>query len=142
LINQSPSNDKIVVLRGQFPQNTFDTIISASDVVVLPYEKSGQSGILAHCYALYKPVVASNLISFKKSIERSKGGLLSSNDSEFITNIVKLLQDKQLLQTLKKNIKEYIKQDVRWGNIAKAHIKIYHSVVKVPYGKARHVFWE
>jgi glycosyltransferase involved in cell wall biosynthesis len=61
-INNSPATKNIVVLRGQFPQKTFDTIISASDVVVLPYELSGQSGILAQCYAFTKPVIASSLM--------------------------------------------------------------------------------
>ncbi|MCK4249351.1 MAG: glycosyltransferase, partial [Candidatus Omnitrophica bacterium] len=65
-INSSSVNDKILVLRGQFPQKTFDTIISASDVVALPYEIGGQSGVMAHCYAFSKPVVTSALPAFKK----------------------------------------------------------------------------
>ena len=35
-VNESSVADRIVFLRGQFPQHTFDTILSAADVVVSP----------------------------------------------------------------------------------------------------------
>ena len=141
-INKSKCNDKIIVLRGQFPQKTFDTILSSSDIVILPYERSGLSGILAQCYAFNKPVVTTDLLPFRLSIERSKGGLIAGSDQEFVENIVKLISNDKLRQQFRNNIRSYIKKDVGWDNVAKSHIKIYQSVVRVPYGRARHVFWE
>lgn len=141
-INISTCNDKIIVLRGQFPQKTFDTILSSSDIVVLPYEKSGPSGILAQCYAFNKPVVTTDLLPFRLSIERSKGGLIAGSDQELVENIVKLISNDKLRQQFRNNIISYIKKDVGWDNVAKSHVKIYQSVVRVPYGRARHVFWE
>ncbi|MBN1797467.1 MAG: glycosyltransferase [Spirochaetales bacterium] len=139
-INRSPALDNIMVLRGQFPQNTFDTILCSSDVVVFPYERSGQSGILAHCYAFHKPFVASNIIPLTESIKRSAGGLIADTDIEFTRNILKILKDRNLYATLKENSKKYVKQKVNWTNTAKKHVEIYHSVVKVPYGKAKYVY--
>lgn len=141
-INSSSVNDRIMVLRGQFPQYTFDTIISASDVVVLPYEKGGQSGIMAQCYAFNKPIVTSNLLAFKKSIEQSKGGLICKKDDEYIKNIIRVLRNNTLHQRLQNNIKNYVKSHVSWEKVAKLHNKVYHSVVKVPYGKAKYVYWD
>ena len=141
-INKSICNDKIIVLRGQFPQKTFDTILSSSDVVVLPYERSGPSGILAQCYAFNKPVVTTDLLPLRLSIERSKGGFIANTDQEFVENIVKLISNDKLSQQFRNNIKSYIKKDVGWDNVAKSHIKMYQSVVRVPYVRARHVFWE
>ncbi len=141
-INKSTCTDRIVVLRGQFPQKTFDTILSSSDIVVLPYEKSGPSGILAQCYAFNKPVVTTDLLPFRLSIARSKGGLLAGNDQELVGNIVKLISNDKLRQQFRNNIRNYIKKDVGWDNVAKSHIELYQSVVRVPYGRARHVFWE
>ena len=141
-INNSPVNDKIVVLRGQFPQHTFDTIISASDVVVLPYEKGAQSGIMAQCYAFNKPVVTSNLLAFRKSIEQSMGGLICKSDDEYVKNIIKIIRDDNLCQKLQNNIKNYVENHVSWERMSRLHIDVYHKVVKVPYGKARYVYWE
>jgi len=139
-INKSPVLDNIVVLRGQFPQKTFDTILCSSDVVVFPYERSGQSGILAHCYAFHKPFVASNILALTESIKRSTGGLVAGTDKDFARKILKILKDRELYSTLQENSKKYVKQKVNWTNTAKKHIEIYHSVVKVPYGKAKYVY--
>ena len=141
-INNSPVTDKIIVLRGQFPQKTFDTIVSAGDIVVLPYEKSGQSGILTQCYAFNKPVVVSDLPAFKRSLKRSRGGLIAANDRELAEHITKLLQDDQYRNGLQNNIRDYVDKDVSWNHAAERHIEVYQTVVKVPYGRARHVFWE
>ncbi|MEE9436717.1 MAG: glycosyltransferase, partial [Candidatus Adiutricales bacterium] len=138
----SPVNDKIIVLRGQFPQHTFDTIISASDVVGLPYETGGQSGIMAHCYAFNKPIVTSNLESFKKSIEQSGGGLICESDEDFINSIAKIIKDKNLRRKFQDNIKHYVENQVSWQIVAEAHINVYQKVVKVLYGKAKYVYWE
>lgn len=142
MINQSPVTEHILVLRGQFPQHTFDTIISAADLVCLPYNKSGQSGILAQSFAHRKPVVTSDLIAFRVWLGRSHGGLLAKNDDEMTEAIIKILSDDDFRKQLEKNITDYIEQDVSWKHVAKSHIEAYQSVVRVPYGKARHVFWE
>ena len=141
-INHSPVSDKILVLRGQFPQYTFDTIVSASDVVVLPYEKGAQSGVMAQCFAFNKPVITSNLFAFKKLIERSKAGLVCENDGEYVKNIIKILKDNDLYRTLQNNMKEYVQKHSTWSIMAEQHIKVFQSVVRVPYGRARYVYWE
>lgn len=142
LINQSPVTDQMLVLRGQFPQHTFDTILSAADLVCLPYDKTGQSGILAQCFAHHKPVVTSDLLSFRASLDRSHGGLLGKDDEEMGEAIIKILSDDDFRKQLEENIIDYVDRDVNWKNVAELHIKAYQSVVRVPYGKTRHVFWE
>ena len=140
-LNNSPVVDRIKIFRGQFPQYTFDTIISAADVVVLPYEQGGQSGILAQCYAMNVPVVTSNLLSFRNIINRSGGGLICENDSDYIINIFKIINDNELKKRMKKNIHAYISNKTNWSLIAKKHIEVYHKVVTVPYGKARYIYF-
>ncbi len=142
LINNSPVTDKILVLRGQFPQHTFDTILSSADLVCLPYDKSGQSGILAQCFAHHKPVVTSNLTAFKVWLNNSNGGLIAEGEEEMTEAIIRILSNDNYRKELESNIIKYVEQDVCWSNVALSHIKVYQSVVRVPYGKARYVFWE
>ena len=141
-INNSPVNDRIVVLRGQFPQHTFDTIVSASDIVVVPYLEGAQSGIMAQCFTFSKPVIASNLLAFKKLVKRSNGGWICKSNKEYIQNIIKILRDDDLYRTLQNNIKAYVKNYSSWTIIAQQHIKVYQSVVRIPYGRAKYVYWE
>ena len=142
MINHSPVTEQILVLRGQFPQHTFDTILSAADLICLPYDKSGQSGILAHSFAHRKPVVTSDLMPFRALIDRSHGGLLAKDDDKMTEAIIKILSDDDFRKQLEKNIIDYVNKDVSWKHVAKLHIEAYQSYVRVPYGKARHVFWE
>ncbi len=140
-MNNSPVVDRIEIFRGQFPQYTFDTLLSAADVVVLPYETGAQSGMMAQCFAMNKPVVASNLVAFKNLMERSGGGLICENDDDYITNIFRILNDNDLQKQMKEDIKKYISTHAGWDLIAREHIDVYHNIVTVPYGKARYVYF-
>jgi len=139
LVEESPARDRIMVLRGQFPQKTFDTIISASDVVPMPYQKGGQSGIMAHCLSFGKPIVASPLKAFVDTIEKAKAGLIAERDEEFVAAIVKILKDEKLARGLSENALRFVKNHVSWRRIAKETVKVYHEIVVTPYGKARYV---
>lgn len=139
LIEESPVSDRILVLRGQFPQNTFDVIISASDVVPIPYQKGAQSGIMAHCLALGKPMVASPLRAFVDTIEKSGAGLIAEKDEEFAAAIVRILRDKQFAKDLSENAINFVRDHISWAIVAEETIKVYHKIVVTPYGKARYV---
>jgi glycosyltransferase involved in cell wall biosynthesis len=140
-LNASPYADRIRILRGQFPQYTFDTIMSAADVVVLPYEKGGQSGILSQCFALQRPVVVSNLPAFRTLLERVEAGLLCESDEQYPDRILQLLDDQALQRRCRTNIQQYVREHAAWRHIAGRHIDVYHSVITVPYGKAEYVYF-
>ena len=139
LINNSPVFDKIQVLRGQFPQHTFDIIMSAGDVLAMPYEVGAQSGILAQSAAFELPVVTSDIPSFELWNEKIKGGLTAHNEPEYVDHIVKILNDDEYRSTLKKNICENTRSR-KWYPIAKDHIKIFEKYIKVPYGRGRYFY--
>jgi glycosyltransferase involved in cell wall biosynthesis len=140
-LNESPVSDRIVFLRGQFPQHTFDTILSAADVVVLPYERGAQSGMMAQCFALGRPVVASNLQAFRLLIERSGGGVTCRTDDEYVDAILRILNDDQYRSGMQESIRDYVGNRAGWSHIANQHIDVYHRVVTVPYGKGRYVYF-
>ena len=140
-LNESPVADSITILRGQFPQHTFDTIIAAADVVVLPYEVGAQSGMMAQCFAQGVPVVTSGLPAFRRLLERSGGGRVAESDADYKGLIVQLLRDEALRSDLGANIRAYIEKQAGWSSIAEAHTKVYRSVVTTPYGKARYVYF-
>lgn len=139
LINNSPAKDKIHVLRGQFPQYTFDVIMSAADVIALPYETGAQSGIMAQASAFDIPVVTSDLESFKLWNNETKGGLTAHNDNDYVKHISKILSDDDFAKQLQNNIKKSNKLKY-WHQIAKEHILLYEQVITVPYGKAKYFY--
>lgn len=139
LINSSPAIDNIMVLSGQFPQHTFDTIMSAADVLALPYEIGAQSGILAQSAAFDVPVVMSPLKSFIHWNKVVKGGVIAETDEEYKEAIIKILSDddyrKQLIQNLTTN-----KTPLFWPEIAKKHKSVYKQIVRTLFTGSKNFY--
>jgi glycosyltransferase involved in cell wall biosynthesis len=139
-INRSPVRDRIKVFCGQFPQKTFDTIISAADVVPFPYLTGAQSGMLTQILAFKKPFVASDLEAFKNIAEKTKGGVIATSDGEYIDSISRILEDDDYATHLSSNIKTYVESNLRWDIIANRHIEVYRKVLKLPCDDAEYVY--
>ncbi len=131
LINSSPCKDRIRILRGPFPQEVFDTILSAADVVILPYEIGAQSGILAHCLALGKPVVLSPLSSFQAMVNKVNCGFIAYSDQDFVDYIVKIIAHARLAESLSENAKDYVRRHLSWKIVAEKHMEIYRRIVRI-----------
>lgn len=129
-------NNHVKVLYGKFPQYTLDTILSAADVLALPYLKGAQSGVLAQASAFHLPVVTSNLKSFKNWISEVNGGFYAETDEEYISHITRLLQDNDLRTELQNNICKNNKLK-NWNVIAKKHINLYSQLIKKPIPNAK-----
>ncbi len=131
-IESSPVRDRIYLIRGQLPQHVFDTILSAADVVVLPYKISSQSGILAHCLAFGKPIVTSSTEAMRLAIGRSGTGLISETRDDFVQNIIRILTDKTLAASMSENARKYVKEQISWSIVADRHIEIYRKYMDIP----------
>ncbi len=140
LIEESPVHDHIYLIRGQLKQETFDTILSAADVVVLPYKMNSQSGIMAHSLALSRPIVASDSGAMKRILERSGAGFVCKTEREFVDNIVKVLSNKTLAQEMSQNAAQYVRNHINWELAAEKHLKIYQSLIDKPILESR-VIW-
>ncbi len=142
LVDRSPVKENIFVIRGQLEQTTFDTIISAADVIVLPYKINSQSGILAHSLAFGKPLVVSDSGSMQHIIERSKCGLVSKNEKDYVQQITRILTDRNLASKLSKNALNYVKTRISWNIVAEKHLKIYQQLVREPILEDRTIWLE
>ena len=129
-INSSPASDSIKVIRGQISQDSFDTILSASDVVALPYSISSQSGIVAHCLAFGKPIVTSNTPVMASLVKETSSGMVCNTDEEYIDNIDRILSDDNLREEFSDNALRYVDDNIAWSKIAGRHIEIYKTIVE------------
>ncbi|MGA1846164.1 glycosyltransferase [Deferribacter abyssi] len=132
LIEQSPFKDRIYLIRGQLSQKAFDTVLSASDIVILPYKINSQSGILAHCLAFGKPVITSKTPSMVQTIEKSKSGFTCNSIEEYLEKTSILISNEQIRRDMAKNAKQYVKNYISWDIIAKLHLELYESLTSIP----------
>ena len=124
-IRNSSACEQIEVFRGQFPQDTFDTIVSASDIVAFPYDAGAQSGVMAHAFAFGKPIVCSKLPAFESIMNESRAGFTASTDEEYVDNIVKLLTDEELYKKCSENALRHVREKISWDIVAKRTLEIY-----------------
>jgi glycosyltransferase involved in cell wall biosynthesis len=136
-IEESPAKDNIKTILGAFDPDTYDSIISASDFVVLPYKHASQSGNLAHSFALNKPAIVSSLEGLKAEIEASGAGIAVPVDDldELRKAITILLTSDLMLETYSEHAKGYVANHIVWENVARKHTLVYENAIdRVTYG--------
>ena len=121
------SDKHVRIFRGQFPQHTFDTTLSAADVICLPYTAGAQSGMLCQCLALGRPVVTSDLAAFEQVFDRAGGGIACEDDEAMFQGILKALHDDAWRKETTARAARYIAEHSGWSQIAKAHEAVYDA---------------
>lgn len=128
---QSEAGNHIREMHGPFSQERFDLIFSSADVVVLPYLKGAQSGILAHSLAFGVPhVVSSEVRAMAHLVQKVQSGLVGGSDSELAEAIARILTQKELAAELSANARRYVKKYLSWKVIASRHLEVYNKVQK------------
>jgi len=106
----------------------------------MPYRRGSQSGILAHCLALGRPVVVSPEVrALREMVIRVKCGLIAQDDDEFVEHIVKILSDDEFRGELSGNARNYVKNNISWRITAEKTLEVYHEVIVDPYGKTKYI---
>ncbi|BCX81740.1 1,2-diacylglycerol 3-alpha-glucosyltransferase [Methylomarinovum caldicuralii] len=131
-IRRSPARDHIRVILGQLRQETFDTILSAADVVVLPYRITSQSGILAHCLAFGRPVVTSDTPAMRELIRQSGAGLIVASDDRYAEAIAELLGDEAKARSMGEAARRFVREKPAWPLIARRHVELYEGLMTHP----------
>ena len=103
---------------------------SAADIVILPYRKIYQSGVLMMSLSYKKPVVVSDLPSFKEIIDDNRTGYVfeSENSLDLSRVINKALDNPKLLEEIKENGYNLIVSDYKWETIGKQTVDAYLKI--------------
>lgn len=131
-INKSREKKSIRVITGSFTPEEYDKILSAFDLMVLPYNRASQSGNLAHSFALGVPVVATAMEGLKAEIETSKAGIAVplEDDLELEQAIVRLVTHDELRRTYAQRASKYVTKQIKWSIVARKHATLYEKLIK------------
>ncbi len=124
---------KNVIIENRFLTNEeFENYLDLSDVVLLPYSKISQSGILLSLISKRKPILVSNLEGLKEPFKFGKVGwileeLSSKNLAKKLEEISRNLQE---IEEIKKS-KVWNKLDeyYDWKSIGEKTTKMYKEVI-------------
>jgi glycosyltransferase involved in cell wall biosynthesis len=97
-VEGSLARESIVVIQGSFLPTEYLAVENAADIVVLPYDHSTQSGVLAHAFSLGKPAIVTDAGGLMAEVRASTAGVaVTRGDRDQLKEyLVLLLSDRQL----------------------------------------------
>lgn len=122
---------KHVILHNKFiSQQDVDYYYASSELVVLPYKKIYQSGVLMMALSYEKPVLVSDLPPLKEVITDNEDGFVfkSENSADLSEKIKNILSDRSNLDRVRKNGVQLVKSKYNWNEIGRKTKIIYQNL--------------
>jgi len=119
------------VLHTKFiPHNDVEHYYCASDLVVLPYKKIYQSGVLMMALSYERAVLVSDLPPLKEIITDNEDGFLfKSEDTDSLSErLNEILSDNRLLDTVRIKGSKLINTKYNWDSIGALTKKAYNTI--------------
>lgn len=109
-----------------------DYYFNAADIVVLPYKRIYQSGVLLKAMSYRKAVIASNLDGMMEIINDCQNGFLfESEDSHSLAKcVIRVLNNPEELSKVGQEAFETVKIKHDWDNIALRTVSTYKKILK------------
>ena len=120
-----------ILLHTKFiPQEDVEHYYCASDLVILPYKKIYQSGVLMMTLSYERPALVSDLPPLKEIISDNENGFLfkAENVSDLTAKLNSILSDEGLMEEVRAKGTELINTKYDWGEIGRQTKQAYQSL--------------
>ena len=120
-----------ILLHTKFiPQEDVEHYYCASDLVILPYKKIYQSGVLMMTLSYERPALVSDLPPLKEIISDNENGFLfkTENVSDLTAKLNSILSDEELMEEVRVKGAELINTKYDWGEIGRQTKQAYQSL--------------
>ena len=103
-----------------------------ADIIVLPYRRIDQSGVLMVALAFGKPIVASRVGGFAETLQDGVHGFLvePGNVESRAQALTRLLSDDELRARMASAVERLAGEELSWSNIAKQTVRLYQTLVE------------
>lgn len=114
------------------PEEELDIFLQNANLIIFPYRTVSQSGALLLALSYHKPLLASNIASFKETLSNMPDEVFfTSGDAEDLSNrIIDYATGKIDTRHIQKRIKELC-DTMSWDVSAKQTLNVYRSVLGV-----------
>jgi D-inositol-3-phosphate glycosyltransferase len=126
--------DRTIERIGWVPDDEIELYFKAADVLVLPYARIYQSGVLFLGYAFGLPAIGADIESLKEEIIEGKTGFVfSSRDSSDLAKTIEKYFASELFRNLESRraqIKEYANERYSWDKVASITAAVYSDLLR------------
>jgi len=136
-IDESPAKESIVLIQGSFSPKEYNTILNAADIIILPYDRSSQSGVLAHAFALGKAAIVTDVGGLMTEVRASGAGVVAAlGDLDALRDyILLLLKNEHIRARYAQKAVQYVQKKIGWKYVAGMHLSLYSSIVRSKKGE-------
>ena len=130
IIDKNNLNEYCIIHNRFIAQEKVSLYYNVADLVVLPYKKIYQSGVMLMAMSYDVPVLASDLPPIKEMIDDEVNGFLfASEDTDALSNKLNdILLKPKLLESVKINANKLIKKKFCWNTIGAQTKLAYESI--------------
>ena len=113
------------------PDDEIASYYAAADVVVLPYRRIYQSGVILMAMSYQKPVLVSDLPGMTEIVNDSENGYTFPQGSKdhLSEALIRVLHDEQGRARVAANGLAYVKQHHSWEKIGQATSELYRTII-------------
>lgn len=124
-------SDQIAVFDHYIPNEEVATFFSAADLVILPYRRIYQSGVLLNSMSVGRAVLVSDLPAMREIITDGKNGFLfrSGDVHDLAERVNQVLGDEGGRVSAEQHAKSYVTKNHSWGQIGKETSQFYRRVL-------------
>lgn len=131
-LSEIMSIPNVRVINSRLSDVDFQCLLQLSNVVLLPYRRISQSGVLLNCIAENVPVAVSNLKGLTEPFEYGDiGWIFEANSEASLTAcLTQIIDNPTLIQSKKNNFIEFetVRQHYSWKSIAQKTMELYSSL--------------
>lgn len=130
IIDENNLSEYILLHTKFIPQEDVEHYYCASDLVILPYKKIYQSGVLMMTLSYERPALVSDLPPLKEIILDNENGFLfkTENVSDLTAKLNIILSDEGLMEEIRVKGAELINTKYDWGEIGRQTKQAYQSL--------------
>jgi len=130
IIDENNLSEYILLHTKFIPQEDVEHYYCASDLVVLPYKKIYQSGVLMMTLSYDRPALVSDLPPLKEIISDNENGFIfkTENVSDLTNKLNSVLSDEVLMEHVRVKGKELINRKYDWSEIGRQTKEAYQSL--------------
>ena len=130
IIDENNLSDYILLHTKFIQQEDVEHYYCASDLVVLPYTKIYQSGVLMMTLSFERPALVSDLPPLTEIISDNENGFLfkTENMSDLTNKLNSILLDEVLMERVRFKGVEFIKKKHDWLDIGRQTLQVYKSL--------------
>ncbi len=133
-IDRNGIRDRIIEKIEYVPDEQTELFFKAADVLILPYTRIFQSGVLFLGYSFGLPAIAADVGTLKEEIiEGQTGFVFKPQDSSDLASVICKYFESELFRNLEPRrieIKEYANKRYSWDKVAAITTRVYLNLLK------------